>query len=105
VRERSKVAAAKAARTEAASEPAPRAARAARKLTAKERRELEELPARIEAYEAEQGRLGAKLADPVFYQRERSAAAEVKARLDELDRQHADAFARWEELEAVRAGG
>ena len=105
VRERSKVAAAKAARTEAASEPAPRAARAARKLTAKERRELEELPARIEAYEAEQGRLGAKLADPVFYQRERSAAAEVKARLDELARQHAAAFARWEELEAVRAGG
>jgi len=40
----------------------------------------------------------------VFYQKERAAAAAVKARLDELDRQHATAFARWEELEALRAG-
>jgi ATP-binding cassette subfamily F protein uup len=42
------------------------------------------------------------MADPVFYQRERGAAAEVKARLDELERLHATAFARWEELEGVR---
>jgi len=42
------------------------------------------------------------MADPIFYQRERSAAAQVKSRLDELDRQHAIALARWEELEALR---
>jgi ATP-binding cassette subfamily F protein uup len=76
-----------------------------RKLTNKERKELEELPAQIEAFEAEQAKLGAKLADPVFYQRERSAAAEVKARLDVLERQHAIAFARWEELGAARPKG
>jgi ATP-binding cassette subfamily F protein uup len=86
---------------------APAAAKAgpARKLTNKERKELEALPAQIEAFEAEQAKLGAKLADPVFYQRERSAAAEVKARLDVLERQHAIAFARWEELEAARPKG
>jgi ABC transport system ATP-binding/permease protein len=75
---------------------------AARKLTNKERRELDELPAQIDTMESEQAQLGAKLADPVFYQKERSAAAGVKLRLDELERRHAVAQARWEELEAVR---
>ncbi len=73
-----------------------------RKLTNKERRELDELPAKIEALEAEQAKLGAKMADPVFYQKERSAAAAVKAQLDDLERRHAVAFSRWEELEAIR---
>jgi ATP-binding cassette subfamily F protein uup len=95
-------AAAAAALAKAAPAPAPPKGAPARKLTNKERRELEELPAQIEAFEVEQAELGAKLADPVFYQRERSAAAVVKARLDELDRKHATAFARWEELEALR---
>jgi len=76
-----------------------------RKLTSKERKELEALPAQIEALESEQAKLGARLADPVFYQRERSAASEVKLRLDELERQHAIAFSRWEELEALRPRG
>jgi ATP-binding cassette subfamily F protein uup len=105
VRERTKIAAAKEARAAAPAPAAPGKAKAARKLTAKERRELEELPAQIEALEAEQATLGAKMADPVFYQRERSAAGVVKGRLDELERLHATAFARWEELEGVRAGG
>jgi ATP-binding cassette subfamily F protein uup len=98
VHEKEKVAAAARA---AANEPAP-PAKSARKLTNKEQRELDALPAQIDALETEQAELGKKLADPVFYQRERSAAAQVKARLDELDRQHAAALARWEELEAVR---
>jgi ATP-binding cassette subfamily F protein uup len=107
VREKEKAAAALAAgvaRAQAAP-PAPAArAKAARKLTNRERGELEALPAQIEAIEAAQAELGAKLSDPVFYQRERGAAAEVKGRLDELDRRHSVAFARWEELEALRAG-
>jgi ATP-binding cassette subfamily F protein uup len=108
VREKEKMAAATAARAAVPAPPAKSAggkAKPARKLTAKERLELEALPAQIEAFESEQSVLGAKLADPVFYQRERSAAAQVKSRLDELDQQHAAAFARWEELEALRARG
>jgi ATP-binding cassette subfamily F protein uup len=108
VREKEKMAAATAARATVPAPPARSAggkAKPARKLTAKERLELEALPAQIEAFESEQSVLGAKLADPVFYQRERSAAAQVKSRLDELDQQHAAAFARWEELEALRARG
>jgi len=106
VREKEKAAAAKAAAAARAEAPAPAArARAVRKLTNKERGELEKLPGQIEAIEASQAQLGAKLSDPVFYQRERGAASEVKSLLDELDRKHAVAFARWEELEALRAGG
>ncbi len=109
VHEKEKLAAAKAAAVAraAVNEPVPPAssAKSARKLTNKEQRELDALPAQIDALETEQAELGKKLADPVFYQRERSAAAQVKARLDELDRQHAAALARWEELEAIRAKG
>jgi ATP-binding cassette subfamily F protein uup len=103
VKEKAKVAAAL-LNAAAAPQAAPLADKGApsRKLTNKERKELEELPAEIEAFEKEQATLGAKLADPVFYQRERSAAAVVKARLDDLERKHAGAFARWEELEALR---
>jgi ATP-binding cassette subfamily F protein uup len=106
VRERQKIAAARASRAPAApAQAAPAKAAPARKLTNKEKRELEGLPAQIEAYETEQASLGAKMADPVFYQRERGAAAEAKARLDELEFLHASAFARWEELEALRPKG
>jgi ATP-binding cassette subfamily F protein uup len=45
------------------------------------------------------------MADPVFYKREPGAAAEVRARIDELERLHAAAFSRWEELEALRPKG
>ena len=100
VREKEKAAAGACApvrKPEAAARPA-----APRKLTNKERRELDELPARIDAMEAEQAELGAKLADPVFYKREQNAAAGVRVRLDELERRHGAALARWEELEALR---
>ncbi len=105
VRERAKIAAAREARAAAVAPASAPRGKAARTLTSKEKRELEGLPAQIEALETEQATLGARMADPVFYQRERGAAAEVKARLDELEHLHATAFARWEELEAVRAKG
>jgi ATP-binding cassette subfamily F protein uup len=106
VRERAKIAAARAARESAAAPaPSPRRKAPARKLTSRESGELEALPAQIEAMETEQAALGARMADPAFYQRERGAAAEVKARIDVLERLHAAAFARWEELEALRPKG
>ncbi len=87
--------------------PAPKAAKAAaatRKLTSKELKELEALPARIELLEQEQATLTAKLSDPAFYKSEPGKFAEVKARLETIEREHSVAFARWEELEAARAG-
>lgn len=84
--------------------PAAKSAKGAtaRKLSSKELKELETLPARIEALEQEQATLGAKLGDPTFYKSEPGAFAEVKARLDALEREHAVAFARWEMLESLR---
>ncbi len=73
-----------------------------RKLSGKEEKELETLPAKIEALEQEQAQLTAKLADPAFYKKEPQRFAEVKGRLDALEREHAVAFTRWEELEAKR---
>ncbi len=81
---------------------APRAAAKSRPLNAKEQRELATLPARIEALEAEQAELTTKLADPAFYKREAAAFQVAKTRLETLEREHAEAFARWEALEAAR---
>jgi ATP-binding cassette subfamily F protein uup len=74
----------------------------ARKLTNKERAELELLPARIEALETEQAELTVRLADPETYQREPEAVPAIKARLEAIGCEMTAAFARWEELETVR---
>jgi ATP-binding cassette subfamily F protein uup len=72
-----------------------------RKLSFKENRELEELPAKIESLEAEQQELYGKLGDPAFYQKSGSDVAAVKARLAALEEKLAKAYGRWEELEAL----
>ena len=104
VREKEKRVLAAALRAEAAkrAEEAKPAAKPARKLTNKERKELEVLPARIEALEAEQAALIEKLADVGIYRRDPTGAVATKSRLDEIEQEHATSFARWEELEAVK---
>jgi len=77
----------------------------AKKLSGKEQKELETLPAKIEVLEKEQTQLTAKLGDPSFYKTEAAKFAEVKKRLDAIEREHAVAFARWEELEAIKNSG
>jgi ABC transport system ATP-binding/permease protein len=70
------------------------------KLSGKEQKELETLPAKIESLEKEQAQLTAKLADPTFYKSETAKFSEVKVRLEALEKEHAATFARWEDLEA-----
>ncbi|MGV1097985.1 ATP-binding cassette domain-containing protein [Thiovibrio sp. JS02] len=70
------------------------------KLSYKEERELETLPQQIESLEAEQQELFAKMADPGLYQRESTAVAKAKARMEEIEHSLEKAFVRWEELEA-----
>jgi len=77
-----------------------------RKLTFKEQRELEQMPDLIERLEVEKRTLFDTLSDPALY---KSAGAEIaghKARLEELERGLAEAYARWELLEdlALQAG-
>jgi ATP-binding cassette subfamily F protein uup len=87
-------------RREASANTEPRPARA--KLTYKETRELEALPQRITALEAEQARIAGQLADPAFY---RDAAERVKllqARYSEVEDELMACLARWEELDAKK---
>jgi ATP-binding cassette subfamily F protein uup len=72
-------------------------------LSFKEKRELEELPARIEMLEGESGVLHVAMADPAFYKRPSSEIAETKATLEQLERDLEEAFARWETLEGREA--
>jgi ABC transport system ATP-binding/permease protein len=89
-------AASRAPREEAAAGPRPR------RLTTREERELAELPGRIETIETEQQAVASRLADPALYQGPAEGVATMRAKAVELERAHAAAFARWEELEARR---
>ncbi len=73
-----------------------------RKLTFREQQELEALPQRIEELEAEQRELHADMADPSFYRSSGDKVSSVKARLEALEAELSAAYARWEELEAVK---
>ena len=77
------------------------AAVAVRKLSYKEQRELEGLPARIEALEEEERALNARVAGPDFYKEGGPAIAAALARLDALARELSAAYARWEELDSL----
>ncbi len=73
-----------------------------RKLNGKEKAELEALPGKIEALEAEQAELTGKLADPAFYAERAAEVPAIKARLDAIEEETLEVFARWEELEAIK---
>jgi len=72
-----------------------------RKLSFKEKRELEELPERIDRLEAEQDELHERLADPDFYRRAGEEVAALNRRLEEIEAELEGILARWEELEAI----
>ena len=74
-----------------------------RKLTFKEKEELETLPTRLEELEQEQQQLYARLADPEIYREDAGrAVAAARQRLAELEDELELAYARWEELETIR---
>ena len=86
--------AAKAASSSGAGAPAAKA----RKLTNKERAELDAMPALIEKLENEQTALTAKLADPLFFKKPPLEVTQATGRLHELEAQIATTYKRWEEL-------
>ncbi|MEN9841386.1 MAG: hypothetical protein RL376_1186, partial [Verrucomicrobiota bacterium] len=90
---------------QAATSAVPVKAAGGRKLNNREQRELAELPAKIEKLEAEQTELAAKLSDPKFFKQEAAVVRAAETRLGEIEKEHAIAFARWEELEAAANGG
>ncbi len=72
-----------------------------RKLTYREKEELEALPGLIETLETEQAGLVETLSDPQFYQQEGGAVAAARSRLEELETALHTAYRRWEALEAI----
>ena len=73
-----------------------------RKLSFKEQKEVETLPKRIEELEAEQQQIIAMMADPAFYRESGNKVAETKARLESREKELAEAYKRWEKLEALK---
>ena len=72
-----------------------------KKLSYKEQKELTELPATIEALESKQQELNAQIALPEFYQQEQSAINSVLEELAQVGTDLEQAYARWDELEAL----
>lgn len=72
---------------------------ATRKLSYKEKRELDELPQMIEALETEQRDLNRKMEDPAFYQQESEVITDAVQRLEELQGDLGRLYDRWAELE------
>jgi len=68
------------------------------KLGFKEQRELDALPARIEALEAEQRALEQRLADPALYAAAAQEQVAVQARFAQIETELMAALERWEEL-------
>jgi ATP-binding cassette subfamily F protein uup len=72
-----------------------------RKLSYKEHKELNRLPAKIDHLEAEQQVLHETLANPASYQNG-TDIPDLNARLETMTADLETAYARWEELEAIR---
>ncbi|MCX5698425.1 MAG: ATP-binding cassette domain-containing protein [Candidatus Omnitrophica bacterium] len=79
----------------------PKITAAARKLTSKEQRELDNFAPVIEKIEAEQRQIYALLADFNFYQKDPAEIAKTEARSEFLSKELEKAYARWEYLEEL----
>jgi len=70
-----------------------------RKLSFKEQRELELLPAKLEQLEAEIAKRTEAMNDPKYFQQDAAAITRANEELAKLQAELETAFARWEELE------
>jgi len=75
-------------------------ARIASKLSYKEQRELEMLPEQIEGMESEKATIEARFCDPEYFTRDAEGFKKDQRQLLELEQMLADAYQRWEAIEA-----
>jgi ATP-binding cassette subfamily F protein uup len=68
-------------------------------LSYKETRELESLPAEIDALESEQHALAAKMSDPAYYKQPPDVLRAHQARAAEIENLLMDKLERWHALE------
>lgn len=74
------------------------------KLSYKDQRELEQLPAEIEKLEIEQAELSDKLADGSWFVSDADAATQASQRLAEIEELLLEKLERWDELEQMSKG-
>ena len=74
------------------------------KLSYKDQRALEQLPAEMEALEKEQAEINAKLADGTLFVSNNDQAMKLSARLAAIDEQLLEKLERWETLENLSKG-
>ena len=74
------------------------------KLSYKDQRELEQLPAEIEKLEKEQAELSAKLADGSWFVKDAEAATKASQRLAEIEEVMLEKLERWDTLENLSKG-
>ncbi|NUE91314.1 ATP-binding cassette domain-containing protein [Acinetobacter seifertii] len=74
------------------------------KLSYKDQRELEQLPAQIEKLEIEQAELSEKLADGSWFVSDADAATQASQRLAEIEELLLEKLERWDELEQMSKG-
>lgn len=71
-------------------------------FTSQMRKELQELPKKLELLEAQQHQLHSQLADPGFYQQDPDIVKKIVERSGKVDAELASLFKRWEELEGLQ---
>tara|TARA_B110000046_G_scaffold185583_1_gene227869 strand:+ start:5663 stop:7537 length:1875 start_codon:yes stop_codon:yes gene_type:complete len=76
-----------------------KSAAASKKLSYKDQRELDGLPAQIEQLEIQISATSELISEPGFYQRDRSATQTIENQLASTQKQLAESYARWELLE------
>ncbi|MGB5179557.1 MAG: ATP-binding cassette domain-containing protein, partial [Gammaproteobacteria bacterium] len=79
---------------------APAAAAKPDKLSYRDQRELDALPAKIEQLETEQAQLQAAMGDPGFYQQSHEQVNVILERLQTVEEELEVCFGRWEALES-----
>lgn len=89
---------------EAGKKEKPKAAGTAKKLSFKDQRELEQLPVRIEQLESLQTELTEKIGSAAFYKQSPEAVAAALEQLKSTEAELAQAYQRWEELDAMQSG-
>jgi ATP-binding cassette subfamily F protein uup len=72
-----------------------------RKLSYKDQRELDAMPAAIQHLEVEEAELAAAIGDPELFRRDPAAADAAVRRLQSVQQELEAAFARWEVLESA----
>jgi ABC transport system ATP-binding/permease protein len=72
-----------------------------KKLSFKEQQELEQLPEKIQQFEAQQADLNKTISEPDFYQKNQAEITQVLDQLKALEMQLEQAYQRWDALEML----